>query len=118
VSETGSPASRSSVTKPERRSSTVGRSATGGEQFLGGPLDVRLVLEQDVQGVACRRGVDRVHPEYHERARQSRVSETDGALRSSSVRQRTNNASDLVGELVGDPGDPGADDLALSLEVG
>src|SRR5947209_19631914 len=70
VSETGSPAARSSEMNPARRSSTVagaGRSgALGDRELLGRLLDVGAVLEQDVQRVAGLLGSDRVGPEQHQ----------------------------------------------------
>src|SRR5271155_282451 len=46
VRETGSPERRSSVTNPDRRSSTAS-ARRGRQQLLGGPLDVGLVLQED-----------------------------------------------------------------------
>src|SRR5271156_6730675 len=68
VSETGSPARRSSVTKPERRSST-GSARRRRQQLLGGPLNVGLILQQDVQRLLGAGGVDRLDAEQHEGAR-------------------------------------------------
>src|SRR5579862_1916574 len=55
VSETGSPARRSSSTNPERRFSMPGASELAGrEELLGRLVDVALVLEQDVEAVLGR----------------------------------------------------------------
>src|SRR6202453_3547851 len=116
VNETGRPERRSSVTKPERRSSTDS-ARRGRQQLLGGPLDVGLILEQDVQGVLGPGGVDRLHTEQHERAGpvdrfgdRRRLAELERA-------QRSHDAGHLVGQLLADTRHLGPHDLALALEV-
>src|SRR5437879_2165685 len=67
VSETGSPAARSSEMNPARRSSTSrGSGALGDRELLGRLLDVGAVLEQDVERVPGLLGADRLGPEEHE----------------------------------------------------
>src|ERR1700735_156175 len=116
VSETGSPERRSSVTNPERRSSTDS-ARRGRQQLLGSPLDVGLILQEDVQGVLGPGGVDRLHAEQHERAgpvdrlgELRRLAQLEGA-------QRTHDPRHLVGQLPADTGNLRAHDLALALEI-
>src|SRR5580700_6626075 len=120
VSETGSPERRSSVTKPERRSSTAAdRSVRRRRQELfGRPLDVGLVLQQDVQGVLRLRGVDRLHAEQDEGARPVERLGHRRRLAQLERAQRAHDACHLVGELLADARHLGPHDLALALEVG
>src|SRR5580658_8382039 len=116
VNETGRPERRSSVTKPERRSSTDS-ARRGRQQLLGGPLDVGLILQEDVQGVLGPGGVDRLHAQQHERAGpvdrlgdRRRLAQLEGA-------QRAHDPRHLVGELLADARHLGPHDLALALEI-
>src|SRR5579875_2693740 len=106
--DTGSPARRSSSTNPESRWSTGPRpSGLGGrEQLLGRLVDVALVLEQDVETVPGRGGVDGGDPEDDQGAGpvqglrdRRQLAQVDGP-------QRAHDPSDLVGQLVGDAGNP------------
>src|SRR5579872_5113165 len=129
VIDTGRPAARSSPTNPVRTSSTWGPSSSarsvrsggrlcGHRELLGGSLEVASVLEQDVQrrlGLLGVHGLDTEHDQGAgpvERLRHRWVLlELEGA-------ERAHDAGHLVGELVRDPGDPGAHDLALALKGG
>src|SRR6185437_8289070 len=113
VSETGKPERRSSVTKPARRSSTVARRSVrrGRQELLGGPLDVGLVLQQDVQGVLRLRGVDRLHAEQDERAGPVEGLGDRGCLAQLQRAQRAHDPRHLVGELLADAGHLGPHDL-------
>src|ERR1041385_8533469 len=79
VIDTGRPAARSSWTKPDRTSRSRSGAGTsivegasltasdlGDLQLLVGPLDVALVLEQDVQGPTDHIGRDLLHSEVQE----------------------------------------------------
>src|ERR1017187_3762261 len=57
VIDTGSPAARSSWTKPLRTSS-IGSGVAGGDELLAGLLDVGLVLQEHVEGVTDDVGGD------------------------------------------------------------
>src|SRR5438067_2142620 len=69
VSETGSPAVRSSWMKPSKTSSTKSASGCRRGQLLGRLGDVGLVLQEDVQGLGGLLAVDLRGPEEQERAR-------------------------------------------------
>src|SRR5947209_3710830 len=68
VSDTGSPAARSSWMKPASTSNIVGLLRRDGQLF-GRPGDVAAVLEQDVQRLLGQLGVDGVDAEQQQRAR-------------------------------------------------
>src|SRR5437763_332294 len=126
VIDTGNPAARSSWTKPDSRSSmrpgagtsTVVTSGLRDLELLVGPLDVALVLEEDVDGAADHVGCDLLHPEMHEgagpvdrlgdRRRLLQVEGPDGA----------HDPGDLVGEPGVDPRHPDPHDVLLPLGVG
>src|ERR1700722_10895778 len=116
VSETGSPERRSSVTKPERRSSTESAWRRR-QQLLGSPLNVGLILQQDVQRLLGPGGVDRLHPEQHESARPVDGLGHRGRLAQFQRAQRAHDARHLVGQLLADAGHLGPHDLALAFEV-
>src|SRR3954447_2857729 len=135
---TGNPASRSSWMKPasnERIGSPIsgataspGSSATGGRAALL-PLrpfglelldrlgDVGLVLEQDVDRRRGVLGVDVLHAEEHEGAGPVERLRHRWCLLELELTDRTDDAGDLVGEVLGDVGNLREDDLLLALEV-
>src|SRR3984957_16166736 len=116
VSETGRPERRSSVTNPERRSSTDS-ARRDRQQLLGGPLNVGLILQEDVERVLGPSGVDRLHAEQHERA-----GPVDGlgdrrSLAQLERAQRAHDARHLVGQLFANARHLGPHDLTLALQV-
>src|SRR5271163_4162408 len=117
VNETGRPERRSSVTKPERRSSTDSARRSR-QQLLGGPLDVGLILQEDVQGFLGPGRVDRLHTEQHERAGPVDRLGDRGRLAQLERAQRAHDARHLVGQLLADARHLGPHDLPLALEVG
>src|SRR5205085_2028691 len=110
VIETGSPAARSSWTKPEIRLSTrpgAGTSSAvasltvsrlGDLELLVGALDVALVLEQDVERAAHHVGRDLLHPEVDEGAGPVDRLRDRRRLLQVELADRPHDPGDLIGE--------------------
>src|SRR5260370_33743626 len=117
VIDTGRPALRSSWTNPWRTSSIGSGAVAGGHQLLAGLGDVRLVLEENVEGVADDLGGDLRRSEEEERA-----GPVDGlgdrrGLLQLELAGRADHPGDLLGELVVALGDPDPHDVRLAFEV-
>ena len=87
-------------------------------QLFGCLGDVGLVLQQDVQRVFGLLRVDVLDTEQHERARPVDGLADARRLLQVELTDAAHDACDLVGEVVGDLGDPSGDDELLALEVG
>src|SRR5438105_7451188 len=129
VNETGNPAARSSWMKPASRSIIVAGSLIGSRaacpsrrlghgQLLGGLGDVALVLEQDVEGGLGLVGVDALQTEEEQGPGPVECLGDGGVLLQLQRPQRAHDAHDLVGQVLGDPRDPGQHDLLLPFQVG
>ena len=133
VIDTGSPAARSSWTKPWRTSSIVagashgvgyasplraGRALGRVDQLLAGLGDVGLVLQQHVQRLADHLGRDLRAAEVDERAGPVDRLRDRRRLLQVELADRPHDARDLLGELVVDLGHPHPHDLLLALDVG
>src|SRR5437879_3792656 len=129
VSDTGSPAARSCWMKPASRSIIVDGPPVGSRparpsrrlghgQLLGGLGDVALVLEQDVEGGLGLVGVDALQPQQEQGPGPVECLGDGGVLLQLQRPQRAHDAHDLVGQVLGDPRDPGQHDLLLPFQVG
>src|SRR5258706_3703721 len=135
VMETGSPAARSSWTKPDSRSSirpgagtsmVVGsltgipssRSRLGDLQLLLGPLDVALVLEEHVERAADHVGGHPLHPEVDQRAGPVDRLRDRRRLLQVELADGPHDPGDLVGQRQIDTGHPHPHDLLLPFGVG
>src|SRR5262245_54901143 len=101
VSDTGSPAARSSWMNPAIKSSTTTPGLLGLDGELLGRLgDVGLVLQQDVERLFGLLSIDVVDAEEHQRAGPvDRLAHTGGLLQLE-LTDRPHDAGDLVGQVV------------------
>src|SRR5260370_30339556 len=118
VIDTGRPALRSSWTKPWRTSSIGSGGVAGGHELLAGLGDVRLVLEEHVEGGADHLGGDLRRPEEEERASPGERLRDRRGLLQLELPDRADHAGDLLSELLVDFGDPDPHDVLLAFEVG
>src|SRR4051794_23544245 len=115
VNETGSPALRSSLTKPASRSSMEGLLVH--RELFGRLGDVGLVLEQDVQRVLRLLRFDVLDAEQHQRARPVDGLADRRRLLQVELADAAYDAGDLVGQVGADLGHLGEHDLLLALHV-
>ena len=98
--------------------STIGRARPRTLQVLGRLVDVGLVLEQDVERLGGRLGVDRLDPEQQQGAGPVERLRHRRRLFQLQIPDGAHDADHLVGQGLGDAGHPGQHDLLLPLEVG